>query len=81
MCDSTGGYVLGVSSGIATDRGLCPGGLCPPIIETLTDIIVCMGFLRILERKSWKMTVVTESHGIPPAGLEFFNRRINILVV
>ena len=30
--NSTGGYVLGVSSGLATDRGVCPEGSCPPIV-------------------------------------------------
>jgi len=44
--NSTGGYVLWVSSGLATDRGfwsggLCPGGLCPPIyIDTHTQQVI-----------------------------------------
>jgi len=29
--NSIGGYVLGVSSGLATDRGFWPGGLCPGV--------------------------------------------------
>ena len=37
LCSNyTGGYVLGVSSGLATDRGSSdPGGLCPPIKRTV----------------------------------------------
>jgi len=31
-------------------------------------------------RKSWKMTVVMESQGIPPIGLNFFNTRIILLL-
>jgi len=33
--NSTGGYVLGVSPGLATDPGVMSGGLCPPIILVL----------------------------------------------
>ena len=31
--------------------------------------------------KSWKMTEVMESHGIPPIGRGIFNRRIIILFI
>ena len=49
LCSNcTGGYVLGVSSGLATDRGFWPrgvmsGGLCPPIL------IPVFRFLRIIQ--------------------------------
>ena len=38
--NSTRDYVLGVSSGLATDGGSDPGDLCPPVVTTITSALL-----------------------------------------
>jgi len=46
----TGGYVLGVSSCLATDRGLCPGGYVRQSMQMLTTE-VDLGLVNALRGK------------------------------